>query len=494
MFCCGELQPPVGADNCSGQTTTQTSGLPTGSSFPVGATTNAFRVTDAAGNSVTCAFTVTVSDTQAPLIVCPSNQIKPANGTCSGTVGTWAPVSLSDNCTPAGTITVSQTPPPTTSLLGHNASVLVTLTATDGSGNMASCFFTVTLKDQTPPVAKCKSGSVNLGINGTLTLLPASVNNGSTDNCSFSLMVTPNMFTCSNIGFNTVTLKATDAGGNTATCTAIVMVKDISGPNALCKNPTIFLNDAGQATLTTAQVNNGSTDNCGIGTMSIDKTSFNCSEISGRQPVILSMTDVNGNTSSCLSYVTVKDAIAPTALCEDVIVELGSNGTATVYGADLAGNSTDNCSVWSYSPVAKVYTSAHLGNNNLTITVKDFSGNASTCVSVVTVGPFLNPSPLAPDHLGSEESLSAGVSDFAFHVFPNPTSGDVAVAFELLADQPVIIRVFDLQGRMILSHQDLGLEGENTYWLGLKGLTPGMYIVDFQSEGLKGQKRLVVQE
>ncbi len=38
---------PVGTDNCSGATTIQTLGLPSGASFPVGATTNIFKVTDA---------------------------------------------------------------------------------------------------------------------------------------------------------------------------------------------------------------------------------------------------------------------------------------------------------------------------------------------------------------------------------------------------------------------------------------------------------------
>ncbi|MBK6996390.1 MAG: T9SS type A sorting domain-containing protein [Lewinellaceae bacterium] len=451
-------------------------------------------VTDANGCIATHFRTLDYIDIIPPMIQCPANQNIPASASCMGTVGSWNPVSLSDNCTAVGLITVTQTPPSSTILSGHNDSELVTLTANDGNGNTASCSFTVTLKDVTLPMAKCKNVTANLGANGMVTVAPSSVNNGSSDNCTFTLSLTPNTFSCSNIGLNTVTLRATDAGGNTATCNAIVTVKDISGPNAQCKNPIIFLNNSGHATLTVAQVNNGSTDNCGIGTMSIDKTSFNCSEISAKQPVILSMTDVNGNSSTCLSLVSVKDATAPTAECEDVTVELGSNGMVTVYGAELASASTDNCSVWSYSPIAKVYNSSNLGDNNLTITVKDWSGNAATCVSIVTVEPFMSPTPLAPGHSGSEASFKAGESDFAFHVYPNPTSGDVAVAFELSAEQPVLIRVFDLQGRLILSHQDLGLEGENTYWLGLKGLTPGMYIVDFQSEDLKGQKRLVVQE
>jgi HYR domain/Domain of unknown function DUF11 len=51
---------PVGTDNCANATTTQTAGLASGASFPVGTTTNTFRVTDAVGNTTECSFKVTV--------------------------------------------------------------------------------------------------------------------------------------------------------------------------------------------------------------------------------------------------------------------------------------------------------------------------------------------------------------------------------------------------------------------------------------------------
>lgn len=51
---------PVGTDNCAGTTTTQTGGLASGATFPVGTTTNTFRATDAAGNYTECSFTITV--------------------------------------------------------------------------------------------------------------------------------------------------------------------------------------------------------------------------------------------------------------------------------------------------------------------------------------------------------------------------------------------------------------------------------------------------
>ncbi len=52
---------PVGTDNCSATTTTQTTGLASGSTFPLGTTTNTFTATDASGHTATCSFKVTVA-------------------------------------------------------------------------------------------------------------------------------------------------------------------------------------------------------------------------------------------------------------------------------------------------------------------------------------------------------------------------------------------------------------------------------------------------
>ncbi|AUP81093.1 HYR domain-containing protein [Flavivirga eckloniae] len=52
---------PVGSDNLPGAVTTQTEGLASGEIFPVGTTTNTFQVKDAAGNTASCSFVVTVT-------------------------------------------------------------------------------------------------------------------------------------------------------------------------------------------------------------------------------------------------------------------------------------------------------------------------------------------------------------------------------------------------------------------------------------------------
>lgn len=53
-------EAPVITDHCENPVVRQTGGLPSGSVFPIGTTTNTFAVTDAGGNSATCRFTVTV--------------------------------------------------------------------------------------------------------------------------------------------------------------------------------------------------------------------------------------------------------------------------------------------------------------------------------------------------------------------------------------------------------------------------------------------------
>ena len=447
----------------------------------VGANTVTLNGNDGNGNNGTCTATVTVVDPIFPTMFCKNASLTlDANGNATLTVAQVNNGSY-DNC--SLTLGISQIVFTCANIGANN----VTLFGRDQSNNRSECTAVVTVTDPIAPSAKCKNVTANLNGNGLVNLDPLTLNNGSADNCSFSLSVNPGVLNCSNIGPNTVTLKATDAGGNTATCTAIVTVKDASGPTARCKNPTIYLNDEGHVTLSAAQVDNGSTDNCGMGSMSIDKTAFDCSNISGTQSVTLSMTDLNGNSASCTSNVTVKDAIAPSALCEDVTVALGANGQVTVYGADLASNSFDNCSVWSYSPIAKMYTTANLGSNNLTITVKDWSGNAATCVSVVTVVPFGSNFQQG----GSGKAGNNGTFDFT--VYPNPSAGDVTMAFELPAEQAFSFRIFDLAGRMVYSHEALGVEGENAMPLPVDGFVPGVYLIDFCSDKLIAQKRLVLQ-
>src|SRR5204863_6034114 len=119
--------------------------------------------------------------------------------------------------------------------------------------------------------------TVQLDANGQATIIPAQIDNGSTDACGIaSLSLSQTNFDCTNIGANTVTLTVTDNNGNTSTCTATVSVVDKVAPAAVCKDYTVQLDASGHGTITPDQIDNGSTDACGIAYMSLRQTNFVC--------------------------------------------------------------------------------------------------------------------------------------------------------------------------------------------------------------------------
>jgi CSLREA domain-containing protein len=105
-------------------------------------------VTDDAGASANATLTVNVTpDTVPPVIVCPPNQtVNTDAGICMAMV-TYPDPSASDNC---GTVAVVCTPA-SGSILPVGLTT-VNCKATDASGNMATCSFTVTVTNPAPVV------------------------------------------------------------------------------------------------------------------------------------------------------------------------------------------------------------------------------------------------------------------------------------------------------------------------------------------------------
>lgn len=136
---------PTVTDNCPGLVPTCSPA--SGSAFPKGTTTVNCTVMDASHNSASCSFTVTVQDMQPPTITCPPNGtfVAPASCPPANTTPATLNVTATDNCPGVVVVCRNQNgvviPPGSPFPVGTTT---VTCTATDTSGNTASCTFTIT--------------------------------------------------------------------------------------------------------------------------------------------------------------------------------------------------------------------------------------------------------------------------------------------------------------------------------------------------------------
>ena len=275
----------------------------------------------------------------------------------------------------------------------------VVLTVTDNNGNVSTCTALVTVQDVTPPVIACPA---DISVSTTpgdcfseVTFAPAIA----TDACGIaSIVQTMGLPSGSQfpVGVTTIEFTATDVNGNASVCSFTITVTDNEAPMAVCQDITIQLDANGDASIVAADVDGGSTDNCGVASISIDVDTFDCSDV-GANPVILTVTDVNGNVSSCTAIVTVEDVTPPVAVCMNITVQLDPTGTITILGSDVDGGSTDACGIASYDLDIDTFTCADVGDNPVVLTVTDVNGNVSTCTAIVTVEDNTSPDLICMD-------------------------------------------------------------------------------------------------
>jgi subtilisin-like proprotein convertase family protein len=210
----------------------------------------------------------------------------------------------------------------------------VVFTVTDPCNNTATATFNFTVTDGIEPVASCVN-SLNIGLpsSGILVLSPNAVNNNSFDNCTPSnlliLTLTPDTFTCADVGLPIDVELFVSDGALVSSCITTVTIQDNIDPTAICKPITISLDGNGMASITPADVDNGSFDNCnanepdsGIGSMSLSQSTFDLSDAGTTTNVILTVEDYWGNTDVCTAAVTV--IIDQT--CFDVGAAIGGAG------------------------------------------------------------------------------------------------------------------------------------------------------------------------
>ena len=213
----------------------------------------------ARSGSASCTQIITVNDVTPPVItVTPVTAA--ADASCQAVIPDFtATASVSDNCACSGSdtseacadrhpITVTQSPAAGTVVgLGTHT---ITLTANDGSsnnggaGNTATTTTTFTVADQTAPVVSCPTDIVvYLPLNSTDTSMAVTYPGATaTDNCSSpTVNYSQASGTTFPVGTTTVTASATDAAGNTGSCSFTITVRyNFTGFFAPVSNPPIL--------------------------------------------------------------------------------------------------------------------------------------------------------------------------------------------------------------------------------------------------------------
>ncbi|MBN8721244.1 MAG: HYR domain-containing protein [Sediminibacterium magnilacihabitans] len=459
------------SDNCGVPTMQQTAGLPSGSVFPVGTTTNSFIVTDAAGNTASASFTVTVKDNEAPV---PTTSVT-GSKTISvpyGNTNSWSPwiFNFSDPL-PAGAV-----------VTGASLSYTAVDQGWGGTGDYDHMYvsgthigdnqlfhyaqsFTINYNGSIPGYNYGGNNTLQMNFTGypgwvgyfrggTLTInyqinaLPAVTAECAAtitaptakDNCSGMVTgTTSDPLTYSNQGTYIMHWTYQDASGNTATQTQAVIIKDVTPPVITTApgslDATVECSDATSLAkaLTLAPV---ATDNCSTATIHVlsDVKTAGCGS-SYTQVRTWNFTDASGNTSAnnFVQTITVLDRTAPVLGAAPANITVDCN--AVPAAATLTA--TDNCDASPVVVFAQTSTQNadinNAGHYNYTITrtwtAKDACGNTSSAVQVITVHDITAPTLTTPSAINAvnDKGICGAIINFA--ATASDICGPVAITY-----------------------------------------------------------------
>jgi hypothetical protein len=141
----------------------------------------------------------------------------------------------------------------------------------------------------------------------------------------------------------TVTPYAGNANGAPFEFT-VTVEPDNEPPVAVCQNATVQLNVNGVGILSSvADVDGGSTDNCGISFWSLPgNRPFTCADVGNPVELTLTVVDNSANSASCTYMVTVEDNIAPTLTNCSGSVQVADDDCVWIGGGGLF-RITENC-------------------------------------------------------------------------------------------------------------------------------------------------------
>ena len=354
-----DVGTPTTSDNCAINSVVNDNPTLT---FVNGINILTWTITDSASNTTTVTQTITVNDSENPILTIPSNII---SANCNVNIGV---ASATDNCS----VGVPTNNAPAVFTLGITP---VVWQVSDAAGNTVSATQLITVSDTIAPL---NNAPADVTVNTDLNLCTASgVVLGvpiTGDNCTVA-SVTNNAPVNFALGTTTVTWSVTDSASNTTLSYQLVTVNDNSPPtinpppNLVSNSCTIVL---GNPTIT---------DNCSFTFSNDAPVSFS----TGTTTVTWTASDTFGNTVTATQLVTFNDTTDPTiTIQDDNLIVNADFGSCFATGVNLGNVITnDDCGIISSDNNAPIQFP--IGITIVTYTVTDTFGNSVSKTQSVTV-------------------------------------------------------------------------------------------------------------
>ncbi len=310
------LIPPTVTDNCNGDVT-----VTHNAQFPItkkGKTEVVWTYVDVEGNTATQIQFVVIKDTMGP--TADTQDLVDVLGQCE--VTSLTPPTATDNCGGIVTVTHNAKFPITTS-----GTTLVEWTYTDEKGNMSTQIQRVIIKKTSAPIADAKSlEDIKVQCELETLKLPTA-----TDNCGGTITGTANVsLPISGNGTQTeITWTFDDGDGNITTQTQMVIIEDVTAPEA----DEDLLTISGQSDVTLIAPT--ATDNC-VGTVIATTTDPMHYNQSGTHTITWIFDDGHGNISSQLQTVIISTLVESHGFSPN---DDGINDTWTIDGIEAFKNS-----------------------------------------------------------------------------------------------------------------------------------------------------------
>ncbi|MDX2002379.1 MAG: PKD domain-containing protein [Chitinophagales bacterium] len=416
-------------------------------------------------------YTVTITDangctgTQSTSITQPNALNLTVNGTNVTCNGLSTGAALANATGGTGTIAYAWNTVPAQNNANATGLAAGTYVVTATDANNCSATATVTITQPTALVATANAQAASCNGAGDGAVFATASGGTGTINFSWNTVPPTANDTALNLATGNYTVVATDANGCTATATA-----SVTQPSNITANPSVNNVDCnggsdGGITLNVSGGNGGFTFE-----WSDNSTSQNLSNVEAGTYGV-TVTDANGCTAQLTGLnVTEPDAIDLT-MSSTPETSVGLGGTASVVATGGTGIISYD---WSNGQSSSLIINLTAGT--YTVTVSD--ANGCSAVDSVLVDEFVGIAEIAP---------------IRFELYPNPTTGNVTIRFELAKADDLKLEWYNVLGEKISEEQFTAVSRINQQF-DLSAQAAGVYFAKISYAGSSVVKRVTLSK